>query len=90
MIIPTRRFWWLVALGIPVALLGAFIPGIERLVLPYNIALFGLLYASRFRIPNLKLLEVTRKTDDVLSVNHANSIALALKNLSSVFILGKS
>lgn len=84
MIIPTRRFWWLVAFGIPLALLGAFIPGLERLVLPYNILLFGLLYASRFRIPNLKFLEVTRKTDDVLSVNHANSVSLRISNHSGL------
>ncbi|MBX7135780.1 MAG: DUF58 domain-containing protein [Fimbriimonadaceae bacterium] len=79
MIIPTKRFWALLALGIPIGLSGAFIPGAERALLPYNLLLFFLLFGSTRLAPRRENFRVTRSFDPVLSVRVPNRITLTLE-----------
>lgn len=87
-ILPTRRFWMLVLAGIPLALLGAFIGGMERLVLPYNIVLLGLLFGSRAMLGNLYRIQVVRQTDKVLSVRAKNKVDLSIANTGKIPLRG--
>lgn len=88
-IIPTRRFWILVALGLPIALLGAWVGGVERLVLPYNVALLLLLFGSRAMLGNLRLLTVSRSMDVVLSARALNIIRLEIANNGKINLKGR-
>lgn len=89
MIIPTRRFWALVALGLPVALAGAVAPGIERALIPYNCGLVVAALISAWVTPRSADLTVRRKFDQVLSVRTANRISLLLENHSPFAIRGR-
>ena len=80
MIVPTRRFWWLVALGIPLALSGIWVPGLEPIVLLYNFLLFSALITTRYLTPSQRNLRLTRVFDEVLSVNASNSVELVVEN----------
>lgn len=80
MIIPTKRFVWLLAAGIPLALAGAWIGGMERLVPIYTVGLFALMIGSRYWLGSLKLLRAQRTMDTVLSVRTDNQIELKLTN----------
>ncbi|MBX3096269.1 MAG: DUF58 domain-containing protein [Fimbriimonadaceae bacterium] len=82
MLIPTRRLWWLIAIGIPIALLGAVIPGAEYLLIPYNIALAILFFASGLSARKWDVIRVTRKAEPILSVRVPNLVTLAVENLS--------
>jgi len=88
-IVPTKRFWFLVALGIPLALVGIAVSGFEPIVLLYNIIIFAGLVLSRFLTPSPKCLRVARLTDEVLSVNAANIVELVLENQGSTDMKGK-
>lgn len=79
MIIPTPRFWMLVALGIPLALLGGVIPGLEKVVVPYNIALFFALFLSAWVAKRQGELRVVRRHDHALSVRVPNRVELTLE-----------
>ncbi len=89
MIVPTRRFWFLVALGIPLALVGIWVAGWEPIVLLYNILLFGALVVTRFMTPNSKSLRIHRVADEVLSVNAANKVELVLENEGGAVMKGR-
>lgn len=80
MIVPTRRFWWLVALGIPLALSGIWVAGLEPIVLLYNVLLFAALITTRYLTPSIRNLRLTRVFDEVLSVNASNHIELVIEN----------
>jgi uncharacterized protein (DUF58 family) len=80
MIVPTRRFWLLVGLGLPVALLGAWLPGVERVLIPYNVALFLLLLATSRWAPRGDALRVARRHDQVLSSRAQNLVTLEVVN----------
>lgn len=88
-IVPTRRFWWLLAGGVPLALLGAWAPGMEQLLLPYDALLFLALFVSPQLIPKPTSLVCRRETDAVLSVRVQNLVRLTLINDSSVPIKGR-
>lgn len=89
MIVPTKRFWFLVALGIPLALAGIAVSGFEPLVLLYNFAIFAALVGTRFLTPNPKNLRVARLTDEVLSVNARNVVELVLENEGNTTMKGR-
>ncbi|MBL8059518.1 MAG: DUF58 domain-containing protein [Chthonomonas sp.] len=89
MIVPTKRFWLLVALGIPLALTGIVITGFEPVVLLYNFTVFALLVGTWFLAPNPKNLRASRMTDEVLSVNARNVIELVLENMGSTTMKGR-
>ena len=77
--IPTRRTLWLLAAGIPFAILAAQI-GSPWLAVVYNVILLGGAWLSTRLAPDTKGLRLTRKLDPVLSVRAENKIALTLEN----------
>ncbi len=84
MLVPTTRFWLLVAAGIPLALVGAVVPGFQFILLPYNIALFLALFVSWFVARRWDVLRIERETTPILSVGVPNLVKLSVENLSSV------
>lgn len=76
--IPTTRFWILVALGIPLACVGAFIPRFETVLIPYNLGLLALLYVTWRIGVKWDGITVHRKLDHVLSVRVANTVELGV------------
>lgn len=89
MIVLTRRFWFWLALGIPLALAGAFVPGLERLVWPYNIGLIALTFATKFWAGNPKFLRTDRVFDPLLSNRVENAVELTLINEGSQRVSGR-
>lgn len=82
MIVPTKKFWVLAALGIPLALLGIVVPGIEWVLLPYNLLIFGALIATYLSAKGWKFLSVQREVDPILSVRVPNLVRLRVVNSS--------
>lgn len=80
--IPTTRFWVLFGAGVPLALVGALIPGFESLVLPYNIVLFVALFASWAIARRWDVVSIERRTAPILSVGVTNPVRLHVENLS--------
>jgi uncharacterized protein (DUF58 family) len=79
--VPTKRFWLLVALGIPIAAL-AMAAGYPSLAIAYNLAIIAAAYATGRIGPSASNLKLTRAFDPVLSVRAANKIVLSLTNES--------
>lgn len=77
--IPTKRLWALLAVGILVAALGALV-GAPLLGLAYDIALFVAAYVTLRLAPSGKELRLKRNFDPVLSVRVANRIGVTLVN----------
>src|SRR5207253_8011331 len=77
--IPTKRLWALLAVGILVAALGAIV-GAPLLGLAYDIALFVAAYITLRLAPSGKELRLKRSFDAVLSVRVANRIGLTVIN----------
>lgn len=77
--VPTKRFWALVALGIPVAALAAM-AGSPLLGLVYNLLLIGAAWMTTRMAPSGKDLKLERVFDPVLSVRVPNRIGLKLHN----------
>ena len=77
--VPTKRFWWAVALGIPVAAV-AYQSDQPLLLLVYNVLLFGIALVTLRLSPDPKMLRIVRKFDPVLSVRAANKITLQVEN----------
>jgi uncharacterized protein (DUF58 family) len=77
--VPTKRFWLLVALGIPIAALSAS-AGAPAVAVVYDLLLFIVAYSSTFLAPSTDRLTLKRKFDTVLSVRAANKITLTLEN----------
>jgi uncharacterized protein (DUF58 family) len=79
LMVPTRRFWLLIALGIPVAALSGAAGSLWPVV-AYNVLVFGVAYATGLMAPDGKSLRVTRKYDPVLSVRVGNRIEVKVLN----------
>jgi uncharacterized protein (DUF58 family) len=79
--VPTKRFWLLVALGIPVAVV-AGLADMPSLAFAYDIALIGVAWLTGRIGPSLSGLKVRRAFDPVLSVRAANKIVVTLTNES--------
>ncbi|MBN9503364.1 MAG: DUF58 domain-containing protein [Armatimonadetes bacterium] len=77
--VPTKRFWGMVALGIPIGAI-AYQAGQPVLLLVYNLALLAVAWISLKLGPNPAQLTIRRKFDPVLSVRAANKIDLILEN----------
>jgi uncharacterized protein (DUF58 family) len=86
--VPTKRFWWLVALGIPVGML-AYQAGQPVILLIYNLIVVGVAIATVRLAPSPQALRLRRKFDPVLSVRAANKIVLSVTNDSLEPIAGK-
>lgn len=77
--VPTKRFWWLVALGLPLAAI-AYQADQPYLLWTYNIALLAATIVTARLSPSPKSILVRRKFDPVLSVRAANKITIQLEN----------
>src|SRR5579871_1708778 len=77
--IPTRRFWLLIALGIPVAAVAGYL-GAPSIAWAYNIAVIAVAYATGRMGPSATGLRMSRTFDPVLSVRTTNKITLHLTN----------
>jgi uncharacterized protein (DUF58 family) len=77
----TRRFLWLVALGVVPLLLSALAPGLAYLGVLWNFLVAGLAFADYLLCPRPDaVLEAERVTDEALSVAAANTVALRVRN----------
>lgn len=81
-ILPTPRLWLVLALGIPLALGGAVIPGLERFVFFFDVGLLTVWYLTGRQARTWEVARVTRVTDPVLSVRVKNVVTLEIENLS--------
>lgn len=86
--VPTRRFWLLIALGIPVAAI-AGVAEMPSLAFAYNLAVVLIAYATGRLGPSAKGLKLTRQFDPVLSVRSPNRIRLTVENESLDLIRGR-
>lgn len=77
--IPTKRCWLLVALGIPIAAVCAS-AGASWLAVVYNVVILGAAFVSGRLAPDGSRLRVQRKFDPVLSVHVSNRIELMVEN----------
>lgn len=75
--VPTKRFWLLVAAGIPIAAVAASMPSIA---VAYDALLVVAAYGSTFLAPATDRLTLRRKFESVLSVRASNKIVLTLEN----------
>ena len=82
MLIPSPRFWFLLALSIPLALGGAFIPRFELVSIVYTLFLSIAMYVTYRLAKNWEVVRVKRWHDPVLSVNTSNRIRLVIENLT--------
>lgn len=86
MLVPTTRFWILVAAGIPLALVGAVVPGFEAVVLPYDVGLVVLLVSTWLIARRWDALTVERVTAPLFSVNVSNPVRLDVENSSDLHL----
>lgn len=86
--IPTRRFWWLVLLGVPIAALGAQ-AGSAWLGVVYDLLIIVMLLVTWRIAPSGKGLRFVRRFDSVLSVRVANRIELRLENEGNGVLSGR-
>ena len=77
--VPTKRFWLLVGLGIPLAMLAAASDSIW-LIYAYNALLLLIAYTTSRMSADPHKLKVTRRFDPVLSVRVSNRIQVNLVN----------
>jgi uncharacterized protein (DUF58 family) len=77
--VPTRRFWALVVLGIPIAAL-AVTYGSPAIAVAYDLLLVLLAFATVRMAPSAESLRIRRVFDPVLSVRAWNRISLRIEN----------
>ena len=78
-LIPTKRFWFFVALGVPLAAVCAQ-AGSPALAVVYNLLLLGVAWITGRMGPRGDQLHLERRFDPVLSVRVPNRIELRLRN----------
>lgn len=77
--VPTKRFWLLVALGIPIAAI-ATAAGSPLIAVAYDLLLLLAAWVTVRMAPSLEGFRVRRKFDPVLSVRAANKVVLQIEN----------
>ncbi len=77
--VPTKRFWLLIALGIPVAAVAGQ-ANLPSLAYAYNLVIILIAYGTGKLAPDATKLKILRSHDPVLSVRTANRIDLTLVN----------
>jgi uncharacterized protein (DUF58 family) len=82
----TRRFWWLLAAGMVLAVLGAYGPAFLLLLVAYDLFLFGLALAGLLFVPQRDQFVVSRIHDPVLSVRADNLVRVLLTNRSRSWV----
>ena len=80
---PTPRFWWLAAAGVPLAAVAAQL-GAPLAAAAYDVGLVALAFATARFGPDPRKLRITRRRDPVLSVRRANRITLGIENEGDV------
>lgn len=86
--VPTRRLWFLLALGLPLAVVGPLL-GVAWLVLVWNILVLLAAWITTRLAPDAKDLRITRRFDPVLSVRARNRIELVVENDGDEPLLGR-
>ena len=76
---PTTRFWWLAAAGVPLAAVAATV-GAPLAALAYDLGLIAFAFATARFGPDPKRLRITRRHDAVFSVRRANRVTLTVEN----------
>lgn len=77
--VPTTRFWWLIAIGIPIAALGAQ-AGAPGIAIVYDALVIFAAWVTTKLAPSPENLRLKRKFDPVLSVRVQNRIEVTLYN----------
>ncbi len=77
--VPTKRFWILVAVGIPLAAVATAL-GSPVLAVVYDVLIVAIAYGSTFLAPSTSRLTLKRRFDSVLSVRASNKITLEIEN----------
>ncbi len=85
---PTPRFWWLAAAGVPLAAIAAGL-GTPLAAVAYDVGLVAVAFASARLGPDPRKLRVTRRRDPVLSVRRANRVTLVVENDSDAAIAAR-
>lgn len=80
--IPTRRLWWLLALGIPIAGIASQL-SIPFYAIAYDLFLLAVAWGTTRLAPSAADLVIQRKFDPVLSAHTENTILLSIKNEGS-------
>jgi uncharacterized protein (DUF58 family) len=81
-LVPTKRFWWAVAAGIPLALLGLLDPNAVLALIPYNLLLLAALIVSGRTVSTTAKLEIHRSASNILSTHRDNPVQLRVTNQS--------
>ncbi|MHB8637713.1 MAG: DUF58 domain-containing protein [Fimbriimonadaceae bacterium] len=82
MIVPTPRFWLLLALGVPIAAVG-YQQGVWLMPAVYDGVLFAAAAVTGWLGPRGRDLKVARKFDQVLSARVSNRVELSIENLGA-------
>ncbi len=77
--VPTRRFWFFVALGIPIAAIAAQADA-PLAIVGYDVGLLMAAWITTLMVPSARSLKLTRKFDPVLSVRVQNKIDVTILN----------
>ena len=86
--VPTKRFWILVALGIPLAIVGVLY-GAPSLIFAYDLLLIIIAVVTFRLAPSVEQLRISRRRDTVLSVRTENRIRLIVENDGNELITGR-
>jgi uncharacterized protein (DUF58 family) len=78
--VPTKRFVLLVAAGFLIPLASITKPGLERFLVPYDLALFVVFVVSALLGSKKCPVKVTRTIDTVISVRKENEVKLILES----------
>jgi len=77
--VPTKRFWVMVAAGIPLAAVATLV-GSPYIAVVYDILLIATAYGTTLLAPSTARLAIKRRFDSVLSVRAVNKITLLIEN----------
>ena len=83
-LVPTKRLWSLLALGLVLVLGGAWVPGLEWWIVPYDILLFILYIVTGRTAASWNAIQVARRFESVLSVRQANRVVLDVQSSAPI------
>ncbi|HSI74110.1 MAG TPA: DUF58 domain-containing protein, partial [Fimbriimonas sp.] len=85
--VPTKKFWLLIALGVPIAAVSVLI-GLPFIVLAYDGLVIGAAILTYYMAPSTSALRLRRRFDPVLSVRATNRITLEIENDGAEPVIG--
>jgi uncharacterized protein (DUF58 family) len=83
--VPTKRFWFVIALGIPLAALAAA-NGAVWIAVVYDVLALAAAWLTARLAPNAKNLYIERHFDPVLSVRVKNRVSVMVRNDGTEYI----